>query len=163
MATEPGVPLTGLTDTADLTGGTVLVPDATADGQPVAYDQAAWRLNAGTFTGNVVLTSAAPSLEFSDTNGTVDQRRWVLDTIVNALEINRRTDAGVDKSILRIGDSKITVDPLSEGVWVDMSRATEVDVPTPTDDGNAATKAYVDQAIAAAFAAAGVPLPGTPA
>ena len=46
MATTPGVPLTGLTGTADLRNGTVLVPDADADGEAIAYDQSGARLAA---------------------------------------------------------------------------------------------------------------------
>ena len=66
MATTPGVPLTGLTDTADLTNGTVLVPDATADGEAVnkgqmdAADALKAPINDPTFTGNVVVPAPPP-------------------------------------------------------------------------------------------------------
>lgn len=42
--------------------GNVTVPDATADGEPIAYDQANWRLGTGTLTGNVTMTAQNPVL-----------------------------------------------------------------------------------------------------
>ena len=129
-------------DTGDLSsGGPVTGPmtvlDAVADGQPIAYDQASWRLGAGTFTGDLTLDSAFAAVKIvADTQGYLTyagadgiERYEIIHNDGNGnFQINQYSDAGAFERVNLL----IT----SAGV-VQIASGSSLLVPDATADGQA--------------------------
>lgn len=112
----------------------VLVPDATADGEAVAYDQSSWQLGSGTFTGDVLVDSSrleirgvAPAFYLNETDAPVDAKLFRMLSASGSVYFQNRTDADADIDnlmVLRLGSSV-----------VDLSGASSVWVPDATANG----------------------------
>ena len=78
----------------DTMTGKLTVPDASADGEAIAYDQASWQLAGGTLTGELGLDAAAPIITFNETDQAADAGAWRFAPFAGTLYIGPATDAG---------------------------------------------------------------------
>ncbi len=122
---------TGETDAVDLTGSAgVTVPDATVDGQALAYLQAGARLQSLEVTNGslAVVRTTTADLTLTQSNVIADQREFRIANSSGKTFLQARTDAGAP--VTGAGTGSITIIH-SSGV-VDMSAAPSVLIPDPT-------------------------------
>ncbi len=114
---------TGETDAVDLTGSSgVTVPDATADGQAIAYGQF------GTELADITVAAAQPQWNFTETDQSADNTRFRIYMAGGNMFLQPIDDAGNPQS---------TPMRWNRGGQVDASGATWMKVPLPTDTDHA--------------------------
>lgn len=123
--------------------GSQVVPDATADGEALAYDQAAWQLGAGALTGRV-----------DHTAGSAQARTVMVDSDATANNGTFRILVNGDQYLLSpMNDARsaavnsIVIDGYADGGGVDLSGAGSVKVPAVSGASQAAQVTAYDAAL----------------
>lgn len=114
--------------------GNVVVPDANADGEALAYDQASWRLGSGT------IQSTTPALDMVDSNGVANNRMFRLQPVQENFRISPLNDA-IDNSI----DSLI-IEGFADGGGVIVGSGSSLTIPAATAATHAAQVSAIDAA-----------------